>query len=143
MGTEGNADQEIIARLRETAERLEYLEARLESLEGERQELVDSKRELSGQLANYHHSLKEWDWFFENSVQMLCIAGLDGYFRRVNSAFANTLGYTTEELMPRPFVEFVHPDDVSGTILELEGLGARRDSVSFENRYLAKDGSWR
>lgn len=143
MGTEGNAEQEIIAQLREKAERLAYLEARLEALEQERKKLVDSKKQLSGQLAHYHRSLKEWNWFFENSVQMLCIAGLDGYFKRVNLAFANTLGYTVEELMSRPFVEFVHPDDVSGTIRELEGLGDRLDSISFENRYLAKDGSWR
>lgn len=143
MGTEGNAEHEIIAQLREKAERLEYLEARLEALERECKKLVDSKAQLSGQLAHYHRSLKEWDWFFENSAQMLCIAGLDGYFKRVNLAFASTLGYTTDELMSRPFIEFVHPDDVSVTIRELEGLGARRDSISFENRYLAKDGSWR
>jgi hypothetical protein len=84
MGTEGNAEQEIIAQLREKAERLAYLEARLEAFEQERKKLVDSKKQLSGQLAHYHRSLKEWDWFFENSVQMLCIAGLDGYFKRVN-----------------------------------------------------------
>lgn len=143
MGTEENSDHEVIARLRENVERLECLETRLEALERERQELMDSKKQLSGQLANYHRSLKEWEWFFEHSVQMLCIAGMDGYFKRVNSAFADTLGYTREELMSRPFIDFVHPDDVSITVHELEGLGTGRDSISFENRYLAKDGSWR
>lgn len=144
MGTEGNnADHEIIARLREKAERLERLETRLEALEREHQALVDSKARLSGQLASYHRSLEEWEWFFEHSVQMLCIAGLDGYFKRVNATFANTLGYTKDELMSRPFVEFVHPDDMAETRRELKGLGAGRDSISFENRYRAKDGSWR
>ncbi len=143
MGTGGGSDHEVIARLREKAERLERLETRLEALERERKYLVDSKEQLSSQLENYHRSLKEWEWFFENSVQMLCIAGLDGYFRRVNPAFANTLGYTRDELISRPLIEFVHPDDVEKTVRELEGLGSGRDSISFENRYLAKDGSWR
>lgn len=143
MGNEDNPDQEIIARLRDKAEQLERLESRLEWLEQEYQQLADSKELLSGQLAHYHRSLTEWEWFFEHSVQMLCIAGLDGYFKRVNSAFADSLGYTKEELMSRPFIEFVHADDVPDTLTELQGLGSSRDSINFENRYLAKDGSWR
>lgn len=144
MGTDGyNADQQVIARLREKAERLERLETRLEKLERERQELAESKAQLSGQLAEYHRILEEWDWFFEHSVQMLCIAGLDGYFKRVNTTFANTLGYTRDELISRPFSEFIHPDDMAETKRELRGLGSGRDCISFENRYRAKDGSWR
>lgn len=121
MGNEDNPDQEIIARLRDKAEQLERLESRLSRLEQEYQQLADSKELLSGQLAHYHRSLTEWEWFFEHSVQMLCIAGLDGYFKRVNSAFADALGYTKEELMSRPFIEFVHADDVSDTLKELKG----------------------
>ncbi|MDL0432888.1 PAS domain S-box protein [Marinobacter sp. TBZ242] len=143
MGNEDNPDQEIIARLRDKAEQLERLESRLKRLEQEYQQLADSQELLSGQLARYHRSLTEWEWFFEHSVQMLCIAGLDGYFKRVNSAFADALGYTKEELMSRPFIEFVHADDVPNTLRELQGLGSSRDSINFENRYLAKDGSWR
>lgn len=142
MGIEDNPDQETIARLRYKAEQLECLESRLKRLEQEYQQLADSKELLSGQLASYHRSLTEWEWFFEHSVQMLCIAGLDGYFKRVNSAFADNLGYTKEELMSRPFIDFVHADDVPDTLRELKGLGSSRDSINFENRYLAKDGSW-
>jgi len=143
MATVDDPDNEIIGRLREKAERLESLESRLRVLEHEREDLLDSKKRLAHELQNYHKSLQEWEWFFEHSVQMLCIAGLDGYFKRVNSAFANALGYSKEELLSRPFVDFVHPDDIAKTARELEGLGAGRDSISFENRYLAKDGSWR
>lgn len=143
MGTADDPNDKIIARLREKAERLEDLETRLRVLEREREDLLDTKLQMSSELEKYDRSLKEWEWFFEHSVQMLCIAGLDGYFKRVNAAFANTLGYSKEELLSRPFVDFVHPDDVARTTRELEGLGSGYDSVSFENRYRAKDGSWR
>lgn len=143
MGTANDPDDKVIARLRKKVERLERLESRLRVLEQEREDLLDCKQQMSSKLEKYHRSLREWEWFFEHSVQMLCIAGLDGYFKRVNAAFANTLGYSKEELLSRPFVDFVHPDDIARTTRELEGLGAGYDSVSFENRYRAKDGSWR
>lgn len=143
MGTADDPNDKIIARLREKAERLEDLETRLRVLEREREDLLDTKLQMSSELEKYDRSLKEWEWFFEHSVQMLCIAGLDGYFKQVNAAFANTLGYSREELLSRPFVDFVHPDDVARMVRELEGLGAGYDSVSFENRYRTKDGSWR
>ncbi|MGF2687664.1 diguanylate cyclase domain-containing protein [Marinobacter sp. DUT-3] len=143
MGKADDPDNKVIARLREKAERLENLESRLRVLEREREDLLDTKLQMSSELEEYDRSLKEWEWFFEHSVQMLCIAGLDGYFKRVNSAFANTLGYSKEELISRPFLDFVHPEDVARTTRELEGLGEGHDSVSFENRYRAKEGSWR
>ena len=39
------------------------------------------------------------------------IAGFDGYYKRVNPAFEQTLGYPSEELLSRPFLDFIHPDD--------------------------------
>jgi PAS domain S-box-containing protein len=77
---------------------------------------------------------------FNLSPQMLCIAGLDGFFKRVNPAFERTLGYSMEELLSRPFVEFVHPDDREASLGELRQLSQGMPTVHFENRYRCKDG---
>jgi PAS domain S-box-containing protein len=81
--------------------------------------------------------------YFSASMDLMCIATTDGYFLRVNPAWQRTLGYTEEELCSRPFVDFVHPDDRERTAEELGRLQSGADTVYFENRYRAKNGSYR
>src|ERR1700738_131328 len=81
--------------------------------------------------------------FFDLSADMLCLAGLDGYFKVLNQAWSQTLGYRDEELLHVPFVEFVHPDDREATIAETAKLGRGLKTINFRNRYRCKDGRYK
>ena len=81
--------------------------------------------------------------FFELSFDMFCIAGFDGFFRRVNSNFPRILGHSEKVLTSRPFLEFVHPEDRERTIHAMSQLHRGLPVVQFQNRYGASDGSWR
>jgi PAS domain S-box-containing protein len=85
----------------------------------------------------------ELDRLFNLSLDLLCVAGADGYFKHINPAFEHVLGYSKEELLSRPFVEYVHPDDRPSTVTEMERLVQGLPVVDFQNRYLAKDGQYR
>jgi PAS domain S-box-containing protein len=86
---------------------------------------------------------REVERIFDLSVDLLCIAGLDGHFKRVNPAFERTLGYTTQQLLSRPFLDFVHPDDRARSAEAMERLERGEKVVQFENRYMCADGSTR
>jgi PAS domain S-box-containing protein len=82
--------------------------------------------------------------FWSLSTEMLCTAGFDGYFTRVNPAWERALGWSREELCARPFVDFVHPDDVQRTVDETASLSSGSyETISFENRYRRKSGEYR
>ncbi len=81
--------------------------------------------------------------FFEMTLDLLCISGFDGYFKRVNPSWTRTLGWSVAELLARPSIELVHPDDQPATLLAREGLKANQPLVGLVNRYRCKDGSYR
>lgn len=81
--------------------------------------------------------------FFELSLDLFCIAGLDGYFRRVNANFERVLGHSERNLLSRPFMDFVHPDDREQTINVMSKLQVGQPVVQFRNRYSVSDGTWR
>lgn len=81
--------------------------------------------------------------FFDLSIDLLCFLDFNGHFKRLNPAWERTLGFTREELMSKPFIEFVHPDDRERTLKQNAGVRAGGKALEFENRYLCKDGSYR
>lgn len=81
--------------------------------------------------------------FFNVALDMLCIANFEGYLIRLNAAWSKTLGWTEEELISRPFIEFVHPEDRESTKAATVKLAEGVDVVGFDNRYRCKDGTYK
>ena len=96
-----------------------------------------------GQFMERKRAEEELDRFFTLSLDMLVVADFDGYFKRVNPAWTRVLGYTTEEMLAQPYMEFVHPDDRNPTSQAADTLNVGGEVIKFENRYRAKDGSYR
>jgi two-component system, cell cycle sensor histidine kinase and response regulator CckA len=97
----------------------------------------------SSNVSERRKAAADRDRFFNLSTEMLVIASTDGYLRRVNPAFVHMLGYTEEELVARPFVDFIHPDDRTSTLAAARELAGGNVVSDFENRYRRKDGVYR
>ncbi|BBD08287.1 diguanylate cyclase [Desulfovibrio ferrophilus] len=85
----------------------------------------------------------EREKFFKLTPGMMCIAGFDGFFKQINPAWTKKLGWSEEELLSRPFIDFVLPDDVNSTVDANLILARGKELIGFENRYRCKDGSFR
>lgn len=81
--------------------------------------------------------------FFDLSIDLLCCLGFDGRFRRLSPSWERVLGYTREELMAGPFINFVHPDDRDRTLAQNREVRGGGQARSFLNRYRCADGSYR
>src|SRR5580692_3986282 len=106
-------------------------------------ELRRSVADLSRAIRERRMTEEELDQLFTVSLDMLCIAGFDGYFKRINPSWEKTLGIPIAELLAKPFSEFVHPDDRERTAVEAERLDEGEQVISFENRYRCGDGTYR
>jgi PAS domain S-box-containing protein len=85
----------------------------------------------------------EVDRIFTLSPDVITIADFDGHFTRVNPAAERLLGYTEEELLARPYLDLVHPDDRERTVAEAAAVSEGKTTLSFEVRFVCKDGSHR
>ncbi|MGA8438725.1 MAG: response regulator [Candidatus Sulfotelmatobacter sp.] len=94
-------------------------------------------------MGSLYSKLETGNRFMDLSVDLFCVAGFDGFFKNLNPSFEKTLGFATKELMAKPYLEFIHPDDRPATVVEKDGLEQGRVTFAFENRYLCKDGSYK
>ena len=85
---------------------------------------------------------REAERIFEMSPALLAVAGFDGYLRRFNPAY-ELFGYSRDELLSRPWVEFAHPDDRERMMQAAASLEGGANVVDLENRVVCRDGSLR
>lgn len=100
---------------------------------------------LEKELAHYRSKedlYNNFNYFFNETTDLICIANLEGFFLKVNNAFTKTLGYTEEELLAKQFINYVHPEDIEKTIQEIYNLNEGINTIDFSNRYIKKDGSF-
>lgn len=83
------------------------------------------------------------DSFFSMSLDLLCITDLNGYFLKVNQSWSEILGYPTDAILNKKFLEFVHEDDIPATLKALEKLSLGEEIINFSNRYRCLDGSYK
>ncbi|MFW5837056.1 MAG: response regulator, partial [Desulfovibrionaceae bacterium] len=94
-------------------------------------------------ITDYKTLEREQRIFFEVSLDMVCIADTRGNMLQLSPAWTQTLGWSEEELVARPYLEFVHPEDMGPTLEAMEQLNHGHSVLSFDNRYLCKDGTYR
>jgi len=97
---------------------------------------------ISRDVTKRKHIEDERDRLFNYSTDMLCIACIDGFFRQLNPAWTRTLGWSEEELLSRPWIDFVHPEDIPATRVIGEKLELGENIIAFENRYMHKNGGY-
>ncbi|MCU1221375.1 MAG: hypothetical protein JWN42_2572 [Candidatus Angelobacter sp.] len=98
---------------------------------------------FGGALAYLYQKLQVGNRFMELSSDPFGVADFNGYFKQLNPAWTRILGFSAEELMAQPYLEFVHPDDRNATSGASSSLIDGNEVLSFENRYRCKDGTYR
>jgi|GEM_PF-128608 len=95
------------------------------------------------QSSELEKSQPDFERFFNLSLDLLCVADLEGYFQQLNPAWEKTLGYAREELLAQPFINFVHPGDRAATLAQMDKLRSGTPTIAFENRYRCKQGTYK
>ena len=98
--------------------------------------------QLRKKNVDFKKTQQEFQNFFDLSKDLVCIANVDGLFYKVNPAFTVVLGYSKEEIEGKPFINFIHPDDLEKSYKEVAKLSEGHNTISFENRYRCKNGDY-
>lgn len=87
--------------------------------------------------------LENFERLFNLSIDLMCIAGLDGYFKKVNPSFSKIFGWEEKQLLSTSFFELIHPDDVFSTQKEIAKLASGANSINFTHRFKTIKGDYR
>lgn len=83
------------------------------------------------------------EYFDQSNSELLAIIDNEGRFEAVSKRWRETLGWTTEELKNKTYLELVHPDDLEKSVKAAAQQRADSGSVGyFENRFMHKDGGY-
>ena len=133
-----------VAQRQRAEEALRQTQDRLEQPVRERTaELEQANRELLGESSQRQRVPEEPDRSYTLSRDLLCICDFEGRLQSVNPAWERTLGFRETELMAQPALNLVHPDDREATLREIQKLASGAEAKGFQNRYRARDGSYR
>ena len=105
------------------------------------EELEQRVKKLTDELLERDQMGKEVERIFNFSMDMIGSGNLEGYFTKINSSFRKLLGYSKKEILARPFIKFVHDDDVEKTKKALVDAAKGKKEIYIVNRYKCKDGS--
>ena len=122
---------------------MEFFSREIRAPEADLLEMLATVGDQIGMFMDRQRAQEELSRFFMLSLDMLCVVGYDGYFKRVNPAWKKILGYTEDELLSRPYLDFIHADDVKASAAEAQQIQGGKETFYFENRYLHKDGTIR
>lgn len=145
------AVKQDITERKKTEQQIRDINANLERMIAERtEELANTNNELVKEIEERESitealqlKTNELENFFSVALDLLCIADTSGNFVKVNKAWENILGYSSEDLEHRQFLEFVHPDDIQATLETMAQLSEQHPILNFTNRYRTKDGDYR
>jgi diguanylate cyclase (GGDEF)-like protein/PAS domain S-box-containing protein len=136
------ASSPLLEQLRLQAQRIDELERKIDLLQRRHHEDVEQVRQgFVTEISHYRDIKREWTWFFDHALDMMCIFHLDGTIKRVNNAFAAMIGYEPDDLMNRNIQDLSHPDDLGSVADVLRELGTGIDTINYESRLVHKDGT--
>jgi diguanylate cyclase (GGDEF)-like protein/PAS domain S-box-containing protein len=131
----------LLEQLRLQAQRIEELERKIDQLQRHHEDVEQVRQGFVTEISHYRDIKREWTWFFDHALDMMCIFHLDGKIKRVNNAFAAMIGYEPGDLINRNIQDLSHPDDLRSVADVLRELGTGIDTINYESRLVHKDGT--
>lgn len=86
--------------------------------------------------------LKYLENLFTFSNDLICVAGIDGFFKKLNPAFQQVLGWSESYLLHTSFFDLIHPDDLPATRQEIAQLAAGKATINFVHRFRCQNGTY-